>query len=149
MKPIRLTILASCALGLAACGPEEPCHDESLTDSAIEGITEWPATRDSESGHYSVTIKPVVPIERNEHFSVDVGVTRTDAGKKAETGEDLEVRIDADMPAHRHGMNTRPEIVKTGDLQYRADGMLFHMSGDWVITVNVGGETVAFPVSIE
>lgn len=63
------------------------------------------------------------------------------------------VVVDADMPDHGHGMNTKPETIHEGGERYRADGMLFHMEGDWSISVEVaaGGtkERALFPVSIE
>ena len=39
--------------------------------------------------------------------------------------------VDADMPAHRHGMNYRASITVLGNGQFRADGMLLHMAGRW------------------
>ncbi len=41
------------------------------------------------------------------------------------------LRLDADMPAHRHGMNYRPGITPLGGGRYRAEGLLFHMPGTW------------------
>ena len=39
--------------------------------------------------------------------------------------------VDADMPAHRHGMNYRPSLRALGDGRYAADGLLLHMPGRW------------------
>lgn len=39
--------------------------------------------------------------------------------------------VDADMPAHRHAMNYRPEVRQVGPGRYRAEGLLFHMPGAW------------------
>ena len=39
--------------------------------------------------------------------------------------------VDAHMPAHRHGMNYRPSVSATKPNQYRAEGLLFHMAGQW------------------
>lgn len=41
------------------------------------------------------------------------------------------LRVDAQMPAHRHGMNFQPRIVATGTNSFRAEGMMFHMPGKW------------------
>ncbi|MGL5362976.1 MAG: hypothetical protein ACRDBH_08855, partial [Bosea sp. (in: a-proteobacteria)] len=41
--------------------------------------------------------------------------------------------IDARMPAHRHGMNYKPEITSKGPGVYEASGFLFHMPGKWEI----------------
>ena len=43
-------------------------------------------------------------------------------------------RVDADMPAHRHGMNYRPTVTPVAPGRFRADGMVLHMQGDWRFT---------------
>lgn len=45
--------------------------------------------------------------------------------------------IDATMPAHRHGMNYKPEIAPLGSGRYRAKGFLFHMPGEWEFALSV------------
>jgi hypothetical protein len=42
-----------------------------------------------------------------------------------------ELRVDAMMPAHRHGMNYRPTVTREGPGRWRADGLLLHMPGEW------------------
>jgi len=46
-------------------------------------------------------------------------------------------RVDASMPAHRHGMNYRPSLVALGDGRYLAEGLMFHMAGDWELRFDV------------
>jgi hypothetical protein len=41
------------------------------------------------------------------------------------------LRVDAQMPAHRHGMNFQPKIASAGANMFRAEGMMFHMPGKW------------------
>lgn len=41
------------------------------------------------------------------------------------------VVVDADMPAHRHGMNYRPRVMPDGPGRFRAEGLMFHMTGRW------------------
>lgn len=45
------------------------------------------------------------------------------------------LRFDAWMPAHRHGMNTRPVAVRTAGGTWRAEGFLFHMPGAWQFVI--------------
>ncbi len=48
------------------------------------------------------------------------------------------------MPAHDHGLPTYPRVTEElGDGDYRLDGMRFHMSGAWelTITITVDGKT--------
>jgi hypothetical protein len=109
----------------------------------------WPATQMTDGGAFSVTVAPIQgTILRNEHFSLDLLVEP----QQADPGP-LQVKVDADMPAHRHGMHTQPEVTAYGKNKYRVDGMLFHMSGDWVITVEVGAngttEQANIPVLID
>jgi hypothetical protein len=62
-------------------------------------------------------------IEIGKHFAVDA-VVCTKAPPRA-------LRVDAQMPAHRHGMNYRARVTPQGDGRYRAEGLLFHMPGEW------------------
>ncbi len=45
--------------------------------------------------------------------------------------------VDATMPEHRHGMNYRPSLQPLGDGRWRADGLLWHMSGRWELRFDV------------
>ena len=53
------------------------------------------------------------------------------------------LRVDADMPAHRHGMNYRPELKTEGDA-FEATGLMLHMPGTWRFRfeVEAGGRRV-------
>ncbi len=73
-----------------------------------------------------------------QHFAVEARVCAKGAGA-APTA----LRVDADMPAHRHGMNYRAKVSAKGDGRYVAEGLLFHMPGRWrfVFDVDAGGRT--------
>ncbi len=45
--------------------------------------------------------------------------------------------VDATMPEHRHGMNYRPSITPLGEGRWRAEGLLWHMSGRWELMLDV------------
>jgi len=47
------------------------------------------------------------------------------------------LRVDAEMPEHRHGMNYRPRVSPAGDGRYVAEGLLFHMPGRWQLRFDV------------
>lgn len=88
-------------------------------------------------GNFVVRIAPSPdPIPLNEFFTV--GVTVTGASTPVRADADVAVAVDATMPAHGHGMNTRPTVDRTGDTQHVARGLLFHMPGEWQIWVDVG-----------
>jgi hypothetical protein len=69
------------------------------------------------------------PIEVGRHFVVEAIVCATPAIQG--------LRVDAQMPEHRHGMNYRPTVAATGAGRYRAEGMLFHMPGRWQLLFDV------------
>lgn len=109
----------------------------------------WPATRLTDRGNFIVTIQPEGgSLARGRHFSLEVAL---EPGTRA--GTPVSVVVDADMPSHRHGMNTKPETIREGDHRYRANGMLFHMAGEWSISVEISvgttQERAFFPVVIE
>ena len=112
-------------------------------------VTIWPARRKTDRGNFTVTIQPGGgSITRSQHFSLEVILEPS-----AEAGSPNSVLVDADMPSHGHGMNTKPEMTHEGGNRYRASGMLFHMAGEWSITVEISvgrtQERAYFPVSIE
>ena len=102
-----------------------------------------------EGDRYAVAYRTLPsPGVAGEHFEVVCAVCpRANAPAPGAVG------VDARMPAHRHGMNFRPTIVAQGGGRYRAEGMLFHMSGRWEITYDVvtpaGTERLAGPLHLE
>ena len=85
-----------------------------------------------EGEKFSVLVTPTSDIKVSEPFSVNITVC-----------SDLPlvgVKIDATMPAHGHGMNYTPELTELNSSngsdeqpmgQYLAEGMVFHMPGEW------------------
>ncbi len=51
------------------------------------------------------------------------------------------LKVDAGMPAHKHGMNYQPKVAQTGPGMFNATGLMFHMPGQWQFTFDV--ETAA------
>lgn len=47
------------------------------------------------------------------------------------------VALDATMPEHRHGMNYKPSLNALGQGRWRAEGLLWHMSGRWQLRFEV------------
>lgn len=74
------------------------------------------------------------PLAVGRHFSIDFTVC-------PRPGEalPLALQVDADMPAHRHGMNYRATVRALGDGRYRADGLLLHMPGRWRLLFDLSG----------
>ena len=64
-----------------------------------------------------------------------------------------EIEVDGGMPAHDHGLPTRPRVTREiGDGDYQLDGVRFHMGGYWemlvTITTDAGTETVVIPLQL-
>jgi hypothetical protein len=100
-------------------------------------------------GQYRVSWRPAdgeVPL--NQYFDLEISVERTQP--KPLSG--VEIRFDARMPEHGHGMNVRPRVVAEGDGRYRVDGVLLHMAGRWVFEIEVAVEEqverAAFEVTV-
>lgn len=84
-------------------------------------------------------------IEIGKHFAVEA-VVCAKAPPRA-------LRVDAQMPAHRHGMNYRARVTPRGDGRYRAEGLLFHMPGAWQFVFDLerpgGTERLTGDVTVE
>ena len=76
--------------------------------------------------HRVVFVPQPAPLAPGRHFGLDITVC-----PRGGASLPLALRVDADMPAHRHGMNYRPTVRALGDGRYRADGLLLHMPGRW------------------
>ena len=58
------------------------------------------------------------------------------AGDKPVVG--ATVSVVGGMPAHDHGLPTRPRITEDlGEGSYRLEGMRFHMNGDWEVSIEI------------
>ena len=99
--------------------------------------------------HYAIAFRTTpAPVRIGEHVAIDFTVCPVGDAPMPRT-----VRVDASMPEHRHGMNYRPTVTATGPGRYRAEGLLFHMSGRWELafdTVTAGrAERITSAVVLE
>ena len=87
-------------------------------------------------------------IQVGRHFSLEFAVCPS-AGVPAPAA----VRVDARMPAHRHGMNYSTRVSTAANGHYRAEGLMFHMPGRWELIfdlrVNGGTERLAQEIVLE
>lgn len=98
-----------------------------LTDAFAET---WTSTR----GVYEISFESQVePIEINRIHGWILTVT-SEGGPV----EGAEITVSGGMPAHDHGMPTRPRVTEDlGDGRYKLEGMRFHMNGEWQISVEI------------
>lgn len=76
------------------------------------------------------------PITVGQHFSLDVRLCSRVDVPAANTKLRL-LKVDADMPAHRHGMNYLAAVRALGAGRFRADGLMLHMPGVWRFSFDV------------
>jgi hypothetical protein len=96
-------------------------------------------TRRIESPQFLLVYKTVPePIPLGRHFGIDF-VLCPHGG----TPLPAEVRVDASMPEHRHGMNYRPGVAARGQGLYHAEGLMFHMPGRWELVFELRGAGAA------
>jgi hypothetical protein len=67
--------------------------------------------------------------------------------------DNAEISLLGGMPEHNHGLPTIPRMTESlGNGDYRVEGMRFHMSGYWELTVTVDAngrrDTVVIPLKI-
>ena len=115
-----LVILSGCAT--TPDSPRGPDHRAHANDNSF--VVMWSADAD--------------PISPSEYFSMNVRI-EPDALGREQIGEDL--RVDAGMPSHRHGMNVVPTVHRAGEGRWVVHDMLLHMPGEWVITFDVTNES--------
>ena len=129
MKTLLFTALAlAVAPGMAAtCG-------ENLDAKARRQIEDGGVTL-----AYAAQPSPI-PVDR--HFKLAIAVCGAPV---------TALRVDADMPAHRHGMNYRTTVQAAGEGRFEAQGLLFHMPGRWrlIFDVDTGGKTVRLTQEVE
>ena len=135
-----LVVLAS--LFLCGCGKGD---DPKTPSSLVAGKR----AVDSNGGHFVVMFQTSPdPVPMNESFTVTFSVAPKVAAKGT---PDLTVEIDARMPAHGHGMNKTPKLIRASDGSYKAEGLLFHMPGHWELYFDLseGGRTERAQVDVD
>jgi hypothetical protein len=79
------------------------------------------------------------PIPLNDMFDLMVEVK---AKPSVKDPNPFWLNADAQMPEHNHGMNTKPRVEDLGKGKFAVRGMLFHMSGKWILLFNVAKGSV-------
>jgi hypothetical protein len=100
------------------------------------GAALGPNVERAESSRYVVAWRAdPAPIVVSRHFALDVVVCGKAGAPPART-----LRVDATMPAHRHGMNYRPTVAPAGAGRFRVEGLMFHMPGAWEFAFDVAND---------
>jgi hypothetical protein len=109
---------AALLLGALAAGPAAACGE------AIAGAQRLTGARDV----IAFAPRPA-PWAIGRHVAVEIQVCPRDGAAFPD-----EVRIDARMPEHGHGMNYRPSLKALGGGRWRAEGLMMHMAGRWELS---------------
>ena len=62
------------------------------------------------------------------------------------------IRVEGVMPAHDHGLATRPEVTaEQGEGRYLLEGVRFHMAGEWLLQLQIehGGQVYHVDVAVQ
>ena len=119
-----MKVIAAVLLLMAAA---ETLPDKAWACSAEQGFHRL-TTKDAEVAY---RFDPP-SLKVGQFFAAEVIACRAPGGEPVR-----DVKIDATMPAHGHGMNYRPSSTRTGDGRYRFRGLMLHMPGAWQITVDL------------
>ena len=86
------------------------------------------------------------PLVVGRHFALDLVLCPA-----ADALLPATVRVDADMPAHRHGMNYRAAVKPLGAGRFSAEGLMFHMPGRWrfIFDIDRAGQTTRVTHEVE
>ena len=105
-------------------------HDALATDDCAAALQdERPWIAEGDGVRIAFAARPA-PVPLGTHF--ELVLAPCDAARGASA-----LQVDADMPAHRHGMNYRATVTPLRDGVYRAQGLLFHMPGRWRVIVDI------------
>ena len=119
--------LGGAALTLCAVFATAPIF---AADDCVAALgTEQPWIAEGDGVRVAFIAKPMPP-PLNQHFALELAPC--DGARAASS-----LQVDADMPAHRHGMNYRATVAPLRDGVYRAQGLMFHMPGRWRVIVDV------------
>ncbi len=110
------TLLASPQAGAEPCGAQLPSAHRLVAVGQGDAV-----------GRSVAFVPEPAPWAVSRHFAL--------RGELCGAGRLL--RVDADMPAHRHGMNYRPTLSAQPDGSFVAQGLLLHMPGRWRIRFEI------------
>ena len=111
----RWRVGAAAALAIAAA-PVWACGD---------GL--GPGAQRIESAQWLLVVRATpAPIPVGKHFVLHIELC-----PRAGATLPAELRVDAQMPEHKHGMNYKPSLTSPRPGLYRAEGLMFHMPGRW------------------
>ncbi|MGH8739893.1 MAG: cytochrome-c peroxidase [Burkholderiales bacterium] len=86
-----------------------------------------------ESAGYVIAFK-AEPVSVAKHFALEVAACARPGHPAPE-----QLKVDAHMPEHRHGMNYAPAVKALAPGRWRAEGLMLHMPGRWEFVFELRG----------
>ena len=133
---MRAWILAA-PLVFAAC-------EEARSPEPVEPQASWRPSANarpaqSADGTYAAMWEPEGgALPESEPFNIRFAARRADGRPLS---PDARIVVDAEMPHHGHGMNLVPTVSRVGESDGQelilASGMLLHMPGRWVLSLDI------------
>lgn len=118
-----MTLLYLALLAVVGLGPTLARAADGECGAALDARQR----RTASDPAYRLSFAPQpTPWAAGRHFALDIVVCPAAGAPLPQA-----LKVDADMPAHRHGMNYRPTVQAQGDGRFRAEGLLLHMPGRW------------------
>lgn len=125
-----------CAPAATAAAPAAPCEPH-LRGEHVQRI---------EGTRYVLAWRAVPPIRVSEFFALEVATCAREGQPRVST-----LRVDATMPAHRHGMNYRASVRPQGPDRFVVEGLLWHMPGTWELRfdLNAGADRESLTSTVQ
>lgn len=137
----NLASLLMCACA-ASCGERDGRPDAPRPEPASAPTSWQPSAKavsaESADKTYVASWEPEAgTIPDAEPFNMRLAIRRADGRPFA---ADVRFMVDAEMPHHGHGMNLVPTMTRAGQWNGQellvASGMLLHMPGRWVLSLD-------------
>jgi hypothetical protein len=135
------SILAIAYVAMLSCCFLEACSASGQSVPRAQATpTDEPLVAQSNDDNFIVVIKPFTKtpalrrFSMNQTFAVEAYVVST---RNDESRADVTLSVDALMPEHNHGMNTRAIVTPDGVGKFRVDGLMLHMRGEWELYFDI------------
>jgi len=150
---MKKIVMISCVLGFLSAPfaqAQEQAEKPQHQTFRIDKVQRQQRSQFSEKKSFQVSYIPLPdPIPLNQYFRLKFQVqdAQNNILKTAQ------IKLDAGMPEHNHGMNVKPLVKNLGQGIFEARGLLFHMPGYWEIYVDIEDkgklERVIFGVTVD
>lgn len=136
LRAIGFTALGFTVFSMAMFALRTPTANAAPTSpTASCELAKAPDATALETPSYLISLDTLSGREVGKPFAVTVTVCARDG-----TSYDGQLRVDADMPAHGHGMNYRVSVKPLVNGRFDVSGFLLHMPGRWRITLGLRGD---------